>query len=309
MGVKQLIDFLPSNIIKFNQFLKDYTTFGVGGKVLAVLEPSNKKELIKCVKVCHKLKLKYQVIGNGSNILASSKNTRRVIITTRKMESAKIVKDDVLQVNAGAMISEVILWCAERGYSGLENLYGIPATIGGMVMMNAGAFGSQIFDNLISVEVLDSGVVKILKKEDIEFCHHFTSLLKTDKIILSVKLSLSRLAPSVIYSKCKQITLERNKKQPVGKSAGSVFRPTEENVPAGKLIDEAGLKGLRVGNAVISEKHANFILNLNKATDKDIKKLISVIQIAVKEQFGIKLKREIEYLGDRDDYYRWLSHT
>jgi len=304
MGVKELIKFLPSNIINFNCFLSDYTTFGVGGKVLAVLMPTTKKELIKCVKVCSNLKLKFQVIGNGSNILAPSKSTRRVVVTTRKMESAKIVKDDVLQVNAGAMISDIVLWCAERGYSGLENLYGIPATVGGMVMMNAGAFGSQIFDNLISIEVLDKGLIKNINKEDIEYGYHFTSLLKTGMIILSVKLKLKRLAPSVIYSKCRQIVLERNNKQPIGKSAGSVFRATEQNIPAGKLIDEAGLKGLKEGDAVVSEKHANFILNLNNATDKNIKNLILTIQKNIKEKFGVVLKREIEYLGDRDDYYR-----
>ncbi len=304
MSIKILEKILPINIIKYNVYLRDYSTFGIGGKTVCLLEPTTIKELIKCIKACITNKFKYQVIGNGSNILFKSSNEKRVIITTKKLERIFKLKGDEVCVSAGVFISELILWCKDKGLSGLEELYGIPATIGGMVMMNAGAFNRQIFDNLIEIETLCKGKKKTIKKEDIKIGHHFTNLLKTDTIVLSAKFKFQRLAPSVISSKIKEIIKLRLEKQPLGKSAGCVFRPTSDKVPAGLLIDKAGLKGLSVGGAVVSEKHANFILNSGAASDKDVKALIKIIKTKVKEQFNISLKREIEFIGDRDGYYR-----
>ncbi len=300
----RLFEYLPAQIVKLNQELKDYTTFGVGGKVQAVLEPRNIKELIKCIKVCRKLKVRFQVIGNGSNLLASSKASRRVIITTRNMAMEPSLHKNILRVSAGAKLSEVILWCCERGLSGLENLFGIPATIGGIVVMNAGAFGMAVQDVLESVEVLDGSKVKIVSACNLTFAHHLSSLFNSNLIVLSASFKLARLAPSMLYAKVKEIAKQRSEKQPKGKSAGSIFKPTKQLVPAGKLIDEAGLKGCRVGGAVVSEKHANFIINDAGATDKDIKQLIGIIKKRVKECFGVNLVREVEYIGDRDEYNR-----
>jgi len=309
MDIKQLQQFLPISLIKYNQRLSDYTTIGIGGRVLAVLEPKTKKDLIKCVRACISLGVKYQVIGNGSNILAKSNFTKMVIITTRRMDREYHLSKDVLTLNAGTFISEAILWCAQRGFSGIEELYGIPATVGGMAVMNAGAFNRQFYDNLLEVEVLDKNKVKWLKKERICYSHHFTNLLFSSMIVLSVKIKLERLAPSVIYSKIKEITNLRISKQPIERNAGSVFRPTKTGEPAGRIIDNLGLKGLRVGEAMVSNKHANFIVNLGFATDQDVKNLIKKVKKIVKEQTGFALEREIEYLGERDVYNRRLPYT
>lgn len=295
---------LDKSIIEYNAEMKNYSTFGIGGKVLAVLKPRTKQELINSVKECKKLNKKYQVIGNGSNLLFSSKSTKRIFITTKYMYADYKVKDNLVTVSAGTMISEYISWCIDHGFSGLEELYGIPATIGGMVMMNAGAFNKQIFDKLESIEILSDNKVEIIKSSEIKHSHHYTELLKTNKIILSVTFRLERLAPSVIKSKCKEVIFQRNEKQPKGKSAGCVFRMAKNNEPAGLLIDKAGLKGLSVNSAVVSDKHANFIINTGYATDKDVKDLIKIIKEKIKEKYKINLKREIEYIGDRDEYYR-----
>ena len=295
--------FIPKEIIKRSQPLKDYTTFGIGGNCLSLLLPRNKKELVKCIDACKKLNKKFQVLGNGSNILASSKNCKRVFIVTTKMENGFLMQKNSVVANAGAMLGDFIMWCKEQGLSGPESLYGIPATIGGAVMMNAGAFGSQVFDFLEEVEVYNNGKIETLKKNQIEHLHHYTSLLQSGKVILSARFNFERLAPSVIFSKIKEVITKRQQTQPHGKSAGCVFRANNCE-PAGKIIDELGLKGLRVGGAVVSEKHANFIINDNYATDQDVKDLIKKIQSKVYALRGIKLEREIEYIGDRDDYYR-----
>jgi len=309
MIVKELKQLLPKEITTFFVEMKDYSTIGIGGKVLALIKPRNIKELILSVKRCRKSGIKYQVVGNLSNVLLKSNYTRVIIITTRNMERQYFLNKTELVVSSGTYISELIEWCIDKGLSGLEELYGIPATIGGMVMMNAGAFNKQIFDNIVEIEILSKGKVKTIKKEDVVVGHHTTSLLKTDNIILSVKFKLERLAPSVIKSKCKEVVLRRLEKQPKEKSLGSIFLPTIDGVPAGLIIDKLGLKGLTIGGAKISEKHANFIINTLNATDADVKKIIKIINTNVKNQYNFTLQREIEYLGDRYESYRWLSYT
>ena len=294
---------LPKEIIKRNEPISGYTTFGIGGKCSALLLPRNKKELVLSINACKLLKKKFQVIGNGSNILASSKDTRRVFIVTTNMEKDIVLHQNSVIVPSGMMIGEFILWCKDKGLSGLEGLFGIPATVGGAVMMNASAFGVAVFDVLESIEVYDDGKIKIINKEQIDFGHHTTSLLKSSVIILSVEFQLKRLAPSVIFSKVKEVIKKRQASQPKGKCAGCVFRAAD-GIPAGKIIDDAGLKGLRVGGAVVSDKHANFIINDGYATDQDVKQLIDQIQFELYTKQGITFEREIEYIGERDDYYR-----
>lgn len=297
-----LTQMLSKNHIVQTCYLKDLTTFGIGGKA-TVLFPTNKKELIKCVKVCEKLGKKYQVFGNGSNILAKSSESKRIFITTRSMVPEFVLKRNSFVVSAGANLNQLILWCKTKGLSGLENLYGIPATVGGAIMTNAGAFGVSVFDYLEWIEVLDKGRVKKILAKDIEHSHHYTELLKSSKIVLSAGFKFIRLAPSVIHSKIREIIDLRKQKQPFEKSAGSVFQAVD-GVAAGYIIDNLGLKGVSVGDACVSTKHANFIINRGNATDQDVKKLISIIKKEVKRKTNITLKREIEYIGERDEFYR-----
>lgn len=301
---KKLEQYVPKEIIKYNEEMKNYSTFGIGGKVSAIIFPRNKRELIFSISACEKLRFKFQVVGNASNILFNSKSSRRVIITTRNMVDQIALHQTKVLVSAGKNINELILWCKDRGLSGLEGLYGIPATVGGMVMMNAGAFGCQIYDKLKSIEVYHNGKCLILDASKVEIGHHYTKLLKSKMIILSAEFCLERLASSVIASKIKEVITKRKEKQPQGKSAGSVFTALKDGTPAGKIIDDAGLKGLRVGGAVVSLKHANFIINDKNATSQDVKILSKKIIESVYEKYKVILKREIEYIGERDAYYR-----
>lgn len=297
-----LIQLLGKNHIVKTCYLKDLTTFGIGGKA-TVMFPTNKKELIKCVKVCGKLGKKYQVFGNGSNILAKSSESKRIFITTRSMAPEFVLKRNSYIASAGANLNQLILWCKTKGLSGLENLYGIPATVGGAIMTNAGAFGTSVFDFLEWIEVLDKGKVYKIFPEDIEHSYHYTELLKSSKIVLLASFKFTRLAPSVIHSKIREVIELRKQKQPFEKSAGSVFQSVD-GVAAGYIIDNLGLKGISVGDAVVSTKHANFIINKENATDQDVKKLINIIKKEVKSKTNITLKREIEYIGERDEFYR-----
>lgn len=295
---------IDKEIIEYNAEMKNYSTFGIGGKVLALIKPRDKKELISAVKECQRLRIKYQVIGKGSNILFKSKSTKMVFITTRFMKPEYKLNNNLVSVSAGTLFCDFMSYLTNLGFSGLEELCGIPATIGGMVLMNAGAFGKSIFDNLIEIEVFENGKVKILNKRDIEYSHHYTSLIKSNKIIISATFKLEKNTSSVIKSKCREICLMRNEKQPSGKSAGSVFKMTKENIPAGLIIDKANLKGLKINDAMVSDKHANFIINLGQATDIDVKSLIKIIQKQIKEKYNISLEREIEYIGERYEFYR-----
>ncbi len=300
MYIREIKALLPQlNIVKDR--LAKYTTFGIGGSAVIVL-PHSVKQLVQCINTLSAHNIEYKVIGNGSNLLAPSSGTDLVIVCTRDMKEEISCKDDEISVACGANINQVIMWCMHHGLSGLESLYGIPATVGGMVAMNASAFGCAIFDHLLSVEVLLDGKVKKLKPCDIEVGVHKTSLLNSNAVVLNAYFKLVRESEAKIREQINYIISQRLSKQPKGKSAGSVFSNTEI-APAGKLIDDAGLKGMKVGRACVSEKHANFIIN-NGASDGQVKKLISLVQEKVKQKFNVTLQREIEYIGETDELNR-----
>ena len=265
---------------KFDNLAR-YTTFGIGGKALIVF-PSCEDELAKCIIYLRHHDIKFKVIGNGSNILAPSNGTDVVIVCTKKMRPDIVASGQNITVASGVNINQFILWCADRGFSGLENLFGIPATVGGMVVMNAGAFGTSIFDKIKNITLLSGEEVKNISATDIKTGEHWSELLCCGKIVLSVTFKLDNDSQENIRNRISQIMLSRSKKQPTGCSAGSVFRNTSI-APAGKLIDEAGLKGFKVGGAYVSEKHANFIIS-EGASDKQVKELINIVQRKVFEK-------------------------
>ena len=241
-------------------------------------------------------------MGNGSNLLAPSKKTDLVIVCTRAIDEVTYVRHNTVKATCGTNINKLIMWCANSEISGLESLFGIPATVGGMVVMNAGAFGTSIFDRLKEITVFDDGKVETVKASEIETRHHWSQLLNSGKIVLDATFQLEVDSKENIFARIKEVTALRQHKQPKGHSAGSVFKnPTI--TAAGKLIEDAGLKGRKVGGAYVSKKHANFIISEN-ATDKQVKKLIKIIQKKVLKKFGINLEREIEYIGEVDENYR-----
>lgn len=261
-----------SNGVKFrkNVLLKNHTTFKIGGPAKYFFVAETKDDLIKAILEAKKLNLPFFILAGGSNLLVSDDGYKGLVIKTGKPLSSYVSK-------------------------GLEWAAGIPGTVEGAVYGNAGAFGKSMKDAVESVEVFDAEIkkIKVFKNRDCKFAYR-DSIFKRNKnlIILSVKIKSKKSNPK----KIKKYFKYKKEKQPLDyASAGSVFK-NPEGFSAGELVEKCGLKGKRIGNVKISEKHANFIVNLGQGRAKDVKKLIKLIKKKVKEKFGIKLEEEIELL-------------
>jgi UDP-N-acetylmuramate dehydrogenase len=299
--------------------LKEYTTFKIGGPARYFFVAKNKEDLKNAIFWAKKKKLPFFILGGGSNVLFSDNGFKGLVIklqnTQYKIRNTKIVAE------AGVPLQKLVLETAKRGLSGLENLAGIPGTLGGGIWGNAGAFGREIGDLVEEVKVLDVGSskleVKRLKNKDCKFGYR-DSIFKRKKnlIILEATLRLKRGKRKEIEEKIKEFLKLRKEKQPLEfPSAGSVFKnvPIEKVpkeirekfkekikdgfLPAGVLIEAAGLKGFQIGGAKISEKHANFIVNVGEAKANDVKELIEKIKKEVKKKFKIQLEEEIKLVG------------
>ena len=291
---------IPNSKFQKNVLLKNYTTFRIGGKAEYFFVAKNKKDLIKAISVAKKLKLPFFVLGGGSNLLVSDKGFNGLIIKTQntkyKIQNTKIMAE------AGVMLGELVNILAKTELSGLEWAAGIPGTVGGAIFGNAGAFNKSMKDVVKSVEALEvkneKCKVKNFKNRDCKFSYR-DSIFKNNKnlIILSVTLQMKRGDKKEIENKIKKNLEQRNKTQPLNfPSGGSIFK----NPPgffAGELVKRCGLKGKKIGNVKISEKHSNFIVNLGNGKAKDVIKLIKLIKQKVKKKFGVTLEEEIQFLG------------
>lgn len=278
-----------------NADIRKYTTYKLEGKVKAIYFPSDVLELKELISDFKDKKIRYKVIGNGSNLIISP-NYDGVLIKLEKFDKLNI-DGNIVKVGSGYMLSKLALECAHNGLSGLEFASTIPATVGGAIYQNAGAYGFSI-DNIIKeVSVLDeTGEIVILSKNEMKFGYR-DSVLKHRKLIcLEVTLELVLKKYDDIIRTMKNYLNQRKEKQPLEyPSAGSVFR-NPLGYSAGKLIEDTGLKGYRVGDAMVSYKHANFIVNMGHATSEDVLKLIKLIQDKVKEKTGILLETEQEFI-------------
>jgi UDP-N-acetylmuramate dehydrogenase len=305
--------------IKKNVSLKNYSTFKIGGKAKYFLIAKNEKEILKGICWARKKKIPFFILGGGSNVLFSDKGFNGLLIklqnTQYEIRNTKIIAE------AGVPLQKLVLESAKKGLSGLENLAGIPGTLGGAIWGNAGAFGKEIGDLVEEVKTLQIANCKLkiekLKKKDCKFGYR-DSIFKRKKnwIILEAILKLKKGKKKEIEKKIKEILKLRKEKQPLRfPSAGSVFKNLpmkkvpkkvrekfKEKIkngflPAAVLIEAAGLKGYQIGGAKISEKHANFIVNIKSAKASDVKELIEKIKKEVKKKFKIKLEEEIELVG------------
>ncbi len=257
--------------IKRNITLAKYTTFRIGGKAKYFFAAKNKDEIIKAIKWAKNKNLPFFILGGGSNLLVSDKGYRGLVIKFGEPLSSYVLK-------------------------GLEWAVGIPGTIQGAVFGNAGAFGKSMKDAVESIEAFDTKTSKekVFKNKDCKFSYR-TSIFKKNKnlIILSVKIKLKKSSPKAIRE---YLNYKKNTQPLNFSSAGSVFK-NPAGFFAGKLIEECGLRGKKIGDVKISEKHANFIINLGKGKAKDVKKLISLVKKSVKNRFKINLEEEIQFLG------------
>lgn len=283
--------------VKFNEPLAEYTSFRIGGPAEYFIEIENKNELVNLLKVARKYNLKVFPFGAGTNLLIKDKRVKGLVIKLNG-EFKKIgISGEKVKVGAGVLLPQLIKQCARNNLGGMEFLAGIPGTVGGALVMNAGNPEEGIGDLVERVEVMSpAGEIKTLQKKDLHFSYR-SSNLPAGSFILSCWLKLKKSKKDVIMKIIKEQLRKRWEKQPRGLSAGSIFKNPPGDY-AGRLIEQAGLKGLKYGDAYISEKHANFIINRGKAKAKDALYLIRKIKSKVKEKFGVDLELEIKIVGE-----------
>lgn len=287
-------------VVKYDEPLKNHTTFQIGGKCIALIEPKKVEDIIEAIKICRENNLKFFVIGNGSNLLVPDDGYNGVIIKIKSEFSNIQVEGESLIAHSGAKLSEVYTVAYENSLTGFEFASGIPGTIGGAIFMNAGAYGGEMKDIVESVEVLDldNYEVKELKNEELDFSYRKSIIQRKNYIVLTIKLKLKKGNKEEIKAVYEDLRERRNSKQPLNfGSAGSTFKRPEGHF-ASKLIEDAGLKGYHINDAWVSEKHSGFIVNKGNASYKEVMELIEYVQKVVFEKFEVKLETEVRILKD-----------
>ena len=300
-AIKEIISLHLGKVL-INEKLSNYTTYRVGGKVRAIIYPKGEEELIKLVGLLKEKDIKYFVLGNGSNVLFSDELYDGIIIKLDNFNKISI-NDNEITVGAGYPLIKLSNDAMRNSLIGLEFASGIPGTVGGAVFMNAGAYGEDMSKIVESVQVLTSDLkIKTFTNKQMKFSYR-TSILQDhlDYVCISAKLKLQKGNKEEIEKIMTERRLQRRATQPLNfPSAGSVFR-NPEGMYAGKLIDDMGLKGFSVGKAMVSEKHANFIINTGNAKANDIKRIIDLIKQKALIKYGIRLRVEqrlINWVGD-----------
>ena len=287
-----------SGEILFDEKMSNHTSYGVGGRVNAYIRPKNKAELTDIIKLVHKNKCKVYYLGSGSNLLVNDKDVNCYVISPAKAIKSLIIQDNIIKADAGVMLGKLVRESIKNELTGLESLAGVPGTLGGALKMNAGAWGAEISNYLVSVDIIDSdGNFKTLRPYDLKFQYR-TSSFNSHDFIISAIFELKKSTEKKIKQKKKIASLGRIKTQPLKyRSAGSVFKNPNSRLAAGFLIDKSGLKGTICGDAEISTHHANFFINHGNAKAKDIARLIKLSRMSIFEQFGIMLDLEIKTIG------------
>lgn len=291
-------EFYDINDIKIDEKLSEYVNFKVGGPADILLIPNSKEQVIKSIKICKENNIPFYLIGNGSNILVRDGGFRGVVLSLKNVKNI-YVDGEKIEAECGVMLKEVSDKAIENSLTGFEFACGIPGTIGGAVFMNAGAYDGEISKVIESAEVIDENCNIIrLSREELDFGYRSSLVMKKGYTVLSAVFKLEKGQVKTIKELIEDLTNKRESKQPLEyPSAGSTFkRPT--GYFAGKLIQDAGLKGYSIGGAAVSEKHSGFVINKGNATAKDITDLIKHIQDEVKKQFGVDLNPEVRIIGE-----------
>lgn len=284
-------------IVLMDEPLSNHTSFRIGGPADYYVYPGNLEDLVKLVDFCQDEEIPRFTIGAGTNLLVSDAGFRGMVIDLSRAFNKIQRRGLIVEAGGGMRLKDVIRYCAERGMAGLENLSGIPGRMGGCLRINAGAWGSEIHDRLQSVQLLDrTGVLERREKKEIVSGYRFTNFTD-EEILVGGEFYLDEDNPVEIERRQENVLRERKAKQPLSlPSAGSVFKRPQNDF-AGRLIQEAGCKGLRIGDAMVSKKHANFIVNCRLASARDVLYLIDEVRKAVFRQFGVELELEIYLLG------------
>lgn len=275
-----------------------HTTFKVGGPAEYFACPK-REQIADIIALCKKHEIPWHVIGNGSNLLVADEGIPGLVMEIGRECAQVAVLGNVIKAQAGALLSVAAAKAAEHGLTGMEFASGIPGSVGGAVVMNAGAYGGEMKQIVTKATVLTGdGAEKELSLEELDFGYRHSSIPQMHGIVLDVEFTLQQGDPETIREQMAKLRRQRSEKQPLEyPSAGSTFK-RPQGYFAGKLIQDAGLRGYRVGDAQISEKHCGFVINRGNATAAQIHQLIRDVQEKVKEQFGVELKTEVRFLGD-----------
>lgn len=290
--------FYKEENIKVDEEMKNHVHFRVGGPADILLIPENKEQVINTVEACRENNIPFYVVGNGSNLLVKDGGIRGVVIKLGEVKNI-YVREDKVEAECGAMLKDVSNAALNNSLTGFEFACGIPGTVGGAVFMNAGAYNGEISHVIESAEVIDTeGNIINISKDELELGYRTSVVMKKGYVVLSATFKLNNGDETTIKESVDDLTFKRESKQPLEyPSAGSTFK-RPEGYFAGKLIQDAGLKGYTLGGAAVSEKHSGFVINKSNATAKDILDLISHIQAEVKSQFGVDLHTEVRIIGE-----------
>ena len=287
--------FLPEIDLKFQEPMSRHTSFRIGGEVEVMAFPKNREELAELLKTSALLDCKPAILCAGTNVLAPDEGIPGLVICLKDcLDGMEQVDKTTVRIMAGVTMSRAAVFAANLGLAGLEFAHGIPGCVGGGVYMNAGAYGGEICQVCTRVEVMDhDGNIRMLSREEMDFSYRHSILEETRDIVISADFLLTRDDPDAIKARMKELIGKRSASQPLDlPSAGSAFKRPVGGYAAA-LIDQAGLKGFRVGGAAISTKHAGFAVNVGNATAADVRKLLQQVSDKVFSETGIRLEPEV----------------
>ena len=292
----ELKSIVKGNLLE-NEPMSKHTTYGIGGPAMAYVTPKDRFDLSNILKFSTKNEIPVYFVGTGSNLLVADNGIDGIVITPAKSLKQLEIKKNWVVAESGVMLGKLVKECIKHNLTGLESLIGVPGTLGGALVMNAGAFGGEISNFLESVDIMTmKGEINTFSNSDIDFSYRFSSF-KKDEFILLARFKLQTEVPEIINHKKLKASSGRKTNQPLRyRSAGSVFK-NHKDYAAGYLIDNAGLKGTKIGDAEISTHHANFFINHGNASASDISALIRMAREAVLKKFDIELELEIQTLG------------
>lgn len=296
--VQALRKFVPEENICLQESMASHTTFRIGGLADCFVQLENTEQLIKVRKYLSQVGVPFFVLGNGSNLLVSDEGFRGVILQIGPKMNRVTVEGSVIVAQAGASMAQIARTAMEHELTGMEFASGIPGTIGGGVVMNAGAYGGELSRIVTQVNVVNSeGGIMELDNETMEFGYRTSTIRNNPFTVTEVILRLEKGDRQQIRERMEELAARRREKQPLEyPSAGSTFKRPAGHY-AGQLIMEAGLRGFQCGGAKVSDKHCGFVINTGNATAEDVRKLIREVQARVKDQFNVDLETEVLFLG------------
>lgn len=296
--IQALRKFVPEENICLQESMASHTTFRIGGLADCFVQLENTEQLIKVQKYLSQVGVPFFILGNGSNLLVSDAGFRGVILQIGSKMNRVTVEGNVIVAQAGASMAQIARTAMEHELTGMEFASGIPGTIGGGVVMNAGAYGGELSQIVTQVNVVNNeGEIMELDNETMEFGYRTSTIRNNPFTVTEVILRLEKGDRQQIRERMEELAAKRREKQPLEyPSAGSTFKRPAGHY-AGQLIMEAGLRGLQCGGAKVSDKHCGFVINTGNATAEDVRKLIREVQARVKDQFNVDLETEVLFLG------------